>query len=136
MSSSNPPPLRRVSLPPLHEFRFELEPKEAIAITLLQGTAEVFGCELVPGQPHPFGDEVRAAVWTSEGAELEMSPFAELEARLGGETRWVGCMGYREDGENPIDKMHSSARAANRLERLAASQCNVIPSFCRRGGRG
>jgi hypothetical protein len=67
------PPLRRVSLPPLHEFRFELEPNETIAITLLQGTAEVFGFELVPGQPHPFGDEVRAAVWTSGGAELEMS---------------------------------------------------------------
>ncbi|KAK4052851.1 Cleavage polyadenylation factor subunit clp1 [Microbotryomycetes sp. JL201] len=70
---SSAPAIRRVSLPPLHEFRFELEPKESISITLVQGRAEVFGCELVAGQAHPFGDEVRAAVWTPDGAELEMS---------------------------------------------------------------
>lgn len=79
------PPTRHVSLPPLHEFRFELEPSEAISVTLLQGTAEVFGFELVPGQPHPFGDEVRAAVWTASGAELQMSP---LFATRG--VRWKG----------------------------------------------
>lgn len=73
MASTSNPPLRRVQLPPLHEFCFELEPREVISVTLLNGTAEVFGFELVPGQPHPFGDEVRAAVWTSEGAELEIS---------------------------------------------------------------
>ena len=70
---SNNPPRRQISLLPLQEFRFELEPGESLAVTLLQGSAEVFGFELVPGQPHPFGDEVRAAVWTPNGAELEMS---------------------------------------------------------------
>lgn len=72
------PPLRHVSLPPGNEFRFELEPSETISITLLQGTAEVFGFELVVGQPHPFSDEVRAAVWTQGGCELEMSPISPL----------------------------------------------------------
>lgn len=130
MSSTNPPPLRRVSLPPLHEFRFELEPKEAIAITLLQGTAEVFGCELVPGQPHPFGDEVRAAVWTSEGAELEMSPFAEIDPHVpkGGEDRG-GSVLYREVGNAFLLEGRSSVKATDRLEQLATSLCNVIPSL-------
>lgn len=77
------PPTRHISLPPLHEFRFELEGNDALAITLLQGSAEVFGFELVPGQPHPFGDEARAAVWSAEGAELEMSRFPLLWARGG-----------------------------------------------------
>lgn len=67
------PPTRHISLPPLHEFRFELEVSESLSITLLQGTAEVFGFELVLGQPHPFSDEVHAAIWTSGGAEIEMS---------------------------------------------------------------
>ncbi|KAI5480267.1 pre-mRNA cleavage complex II Clp1 [Pseudohyphozyma bogoriensis] len=68
------PPKRRLTLPPLHEFRFELEQGEALAITLLQGTAEVFGFELVKDLAHPFGDEARAAVWSPNGAEIEMSP--------------------------------------------------------------
>ena len=68
------PPVRTLSLPPLHEYRFELDPSEALSITLLSGTAEVFGFELTKGQPHPFGEELRAAVWSSSGAEIEMSP--------------------------------------------------------------
>lgn len=67
------PPVRVLSLPPLHEYRFELDPTEALSITLLNGTAEVFGFELTKGQPHPFGEELRAAVWSSSGAEIEMS---------------------------------------------------------------
>lgn len=69
------PARRQISLLAGQEFRFELEPGESLSVTLLQGMAEVFGFELVPGQPHPFGDEVRAAVWTPNGAELEMSPL-------------------------------------------------------------
>ncbi|KAM0749821.1 Clp1-domain-containing protein [Meredithblackwellia eburnea MCA 4105] len=71
------PSKRKVTLEARQEFRFELEPGEALAITLLQGTAEVFGFELVPGQPHPFGDEVRAAIWSPSGAELEVAGTAE-----------------------------------------------------------
>lgn len=67
------PPVRVLSLPALHEYRFELDPAEALSITLLNGTAEVFGFELTKGQPHPFGEELRAAVWSSSGAEIEMS---------------------------------------------------------------
>lgn len=84
-STSMNPPVRKVSLPPLHEFRFELDQNESLAITLLQGSAEVFGFELVPGQPHPFGDEARAAVWSAEGAELEMS----LVSSSCSEVQWV-----------------------------------------------
>lgn len=84
-STSMNPPVRKVSLPPLHEFRFELDQNESLAITLLQGSAEVFGFELVPGQPYPFGDEARAAVWSAEGAELEMS----LVSSSCSEVQWV-----------------------------------------------
>lgn len=82
---AQPPAVKQVTLEALSEYRIELEPGEAISITLLQGSAEVFGFELVPGQPYPFGNEVRAAVWTSEGAELEISPSLLLrQARCAG----------------------------------------------------
>lgn len=67
------PPTKRLEIPALHEFRFELEIGEALSVTLLQGSAEVFGMELVPGQSHPFSDEVRAAIWSPNGAEVEIS---------------------------------------------------------------
>ena len=64
---------RILQLAPLHEYRFELEGAEEISVVLLSGTAECFGFELTKGQPHPFGSQVRAAIWTPSGAELEMS---------------------------------------------------------------
>lgn len=67
------PASKRVEVPPLHEYRFELEPTEALSVSLVQGTAEVFGFELVIGVPVPFAEEVRAAIWTSDGAQLEIS---------------------------------------------------------------
>ncbi|KAK4057354.1 Cleavage polyadenylation factor subunit clp1 [Microbotryomycetes sp. JL221] len=100
-----PPQTRRVSLPPLHEFRFELEANEAISVTLLQGRAEVFGSELVAGQAHPFGDELRAAVWTPDGAELEISKH---------ETSYVGS-------ESPIPSYLTLHLALARM-RLMAKQ--------------
>lgn len=68
-----PPPVKRVSLPAQHEFRIELDPDEALSVTLKSGQAEVFGFELVHNIPHPFGEEVRAAIWSTTGAELEIS---------------------------------------------------------------
>lgn len=73
------PPVRVLQLPALHEYRFELDPGEALSITLLSGTAEVFGFELTTGQPHPFGSEVRAAVWSSNGAEIEITGRATTD---------------------------------------------------------
>lgn len=84
------PVTRRVQLPALHEFRFELDPNESLQITLIQGSAEVFGFELVLGQPHPFGEEARAAVWSPDGAEIEMSRFLLLWSSVLG-----GVMSYQ-----------------------------------------
>ncbi|GAA5960259.1 hypothetical protein JCM21900_002443 [Sporobolomyces salmonicolor] len=69
---------RRFAIPLSHELRFELEsPADALAVTLLSGYAEVFGCELVPGASYGFANEQRGAVWApgvnGEGAEVEMS---------------------------------------------------------------
>jgi polyribonucleotide 5'-hydroxyl-kinase len=72
-----PPSPRRVNIPPLHELRFELEKGEACSIKLVNGSAEIFGFDLLPYIEHPLGDEVRAAVFSWTGAEVEMSllPF-------------------------------------------------------------
>jgi polyribonucleotide 5'-hydroxyl-kinase len=64
---------RRLTLPALNEYRFELDPLERLQITLISGHAELFGLELAPGQPYPFNNEVKAAIWSPTGAELEIS---------------------------------------------------------------
>lgn len=67
---------RRFTVPPSNELRFELEsPSDAISITLVSGSAEIFGFELVRGATYGFAHEQRGAVWAAgvsgEGAELE-----------------------------------------------------------------
>jgi polyribonucleotide 5'-hydroxyl-kinase len=63
---------RPFSLPALHEYRFELEPSESITIKLISGTAEVSGLELTSGQEYSFGDEIRSAIFSWHGADLEI----------------------------------------------------------------
>ena len=73
-----PPSPRRVNIPPLHELRFELEKGEACSIKLVNGSAEIFGFDLLPYIEHPLEDEVRAAVFSWTGAEVEMSRLSLL----------------------------------------------------------
>ena len=68
-----PPTPRRVTIPPLHELRLELELGESCSVRLVGGNAEMFGFELLPGQDNPLGSEVKAAVFSWTGAEVEMS---------------------------------------------------------------
>ena len=57
----------------LQEYRFELESaKDAIAIRLVSGTAEIFGMELAMDVDYPFGEEARGAVFTWTGCELQI----------------------------------------------------------------
>ncbi|KAI9606349.1 hypothetical protein KEM48_001892 [Puccinia striiformis f. sp. tritici PST-130] len=64
---------RPFSLPALHEYRFELDPGESITIKLVSGTAEISGFELTSAQEYTFGDEIRSAIFSWHGADLEMS---------------------------------------------------------------
>ena len=64
---------RRYTIPPLHELRLELEQGESCSVRLIGGNAEMFGFELLPGQENPLGEEVKAAVFSWTGAEVEMS---------------------------------------------------------------
>lgn len=93
------------SIPPGHEYRFELDQTEAIAIQvrpplsssslelqltgsllqltrpcpslpfrqLMQGQAEIFGAEMAPKRWYHFVAECKAAVFSWEGATIEMS---------------------------------------------------------------
>lgn len=70
---------RSFSLPALHEYRFELDPGEAITVRLVSGTAEISGFELTSGQEYCFGDEVRAAIFSWHGADLEVIGKASTE---------------------------------------------------------
>ena len=85
--SGNGYPLKRIQLPPLSEWRFELEKGELISVRLAgpyEGPnakrssppdAEVFGAELTmaEGRWYPFGDEAKGVVSSFNGATLEMS---------------------------------------------------------------
>lgn len=66
------PESRRVTLPARREYIFELEQAEAISIKLVEGAAEVFGYELAQGVDHGFSDECRAAIFSWNGAEIEI----------------------------------------------------------------
>lgn len=68
-----PPTPRRVVVQPLQELRIELEAGEAVSVKLLNGSAEIFGHELAQGLDWPLTDEVRAAIFTWTGCELEIS---------------------------------------------------------------
>lgn len=68
-----PPTPRVIQVPPLHEFRIELEKGESCSIKLLGGTAEIFGFELLPGFENPLAEECKAAVFTWTGCDLEIS---------------------------------------------------------------
>ncbi|EPQ29518.1 uncharacterized protein PFL1_02737 [Pseudozyma flocculosa PF-1] len=78
------PSIRRVTLPPRSEYRFELEPHERLSIRLLPnaGDAEIFGAELVGSTQerwYPFGDEAKAAVSTWNGAQIDIAGSATTE---------------------------------------------------------
>jgi hypothetical protein len=102
------------SIPPCHEYRFELDQTEAIAIQvrpplsssslklqltgsllqltrscpslpfrqLMQGQAEIFGAEMAPKRWYHFVAECKAAVFSWEGATIEMSTFSPFEPRI------------------------------------------------------
>ena len=70
------PESQRVIIQPLTEYRIELENHEAVAIRLLNGAAEIFGFELAEGIDYPLAEEVKAAVFTWTGCEIEMSQVA------------------------------------------------------------
>ncbi|KAL1744021.1 Pre-mRNA cleavage complex II protein Clp1-domain-containing protein [Schizophyllum fasciatum] len=60
-------------LHPETEYRFELDPGTTVAIKLLRGQAEIYGCELAEGKNYLFGEECKAAIFTWKGATIEMS---------------------------------------------------------------
>ncbi|KAL1668606.1 hypothetical protein GGF50DRAFT_96568 [Schizophyllum commune] len=63
---------RQWDLHPETEYRFELDPGTTVAIKLLRGQAEIYGCELAEGKSYLFGEECKAAVFTWRGASIEM----------------------------------------------------------------
>lgn len=56
-----------------HELRLEVEHKKTLTLTLLKGTAELFGAELPRDQPLPFVG-TKLAIFTWHGATLEVRP--------------------------------------------------------------
>jgi polyribonucleotide 5'-hydroxyl-kinase len=56
-----------------HELRLEVEHKKSMTVTLLKGTAELFGAELPRDQPLTFHG-TKLAIFTWHGATLEVRP--------------------------------------------------------------
>lgn len=70
-----------IALEKHQEYRFELDENQAISIKLVSGTAECFGLELALDVVYPFGNEVKAAIFTWTGCELEMSSRRSLHVQ-------------------------------------------------------
>ncbi|KAH7107704.1 Pre-mRNA cleavage complex II protein Clp1-domain-containing protein [Auriculariales sp. MPI-PUGE-AT-0066] len=64
------------------EYRFELEIGTTISVTVIRGTAEVFGAELAPTRTYLFGHSCKAAIFSWEGCTLEMSTFITPSCQL------------------------------------------------------
>ncbi|CED82685.1 mRNA cleavage and polyadenylation factor IA/II complex, subunit CLP1 [Phaffia rhodozyma] len=76
---ANAPSSQTWTLEPQSEYRFELEQAEFIAIQLTQGQAEIFGAEIAPNRWYHFMAECKAAVFTWEGCQLEMTGTPSTE---------------------------------------------------------
>ncbi|KAK4528893.1 hypothetical protein GAYE_SCF66G6841 [Galdieria yellowstonensis] len=80
-SSSTPQPTvskRTFRLEKEQELRFEVSTENKVHLTLLSGTAEVFGIELPKGRHVEFQD-TKLAVFTWHGCELELEGITDLE---------------------------------------------------------
>ena len=75
------------ALEPEHELRVETA-KTAATITLVSGTAEIFGSELAKGQGVTVGAGRKVAVFTYHGATIEVRGAVEI-AYVAGETPMV-----------------------------------------------
>ncbi|PWN43810.1 hypothetical protein IE81DRAFT_311554 [Ceraceosorus guamensis] len=77
--------IRRVTLPPRGEYRFELENEEKLSIRLVPSTgdAEIFGSSLISSTSsdrwYNFGEEAKAAICSWSGCELELAGSASVE---------------------------------------------------------
>ncbi|KAM3567347.1 hypothetical protein VYU27_010505, partial [Nannochloropsis oceanica] len=72
MAASPTNKLKRWELRPESELRFEVNGNETFTLVLQSGTAEIFGCELVPGKEYAFHD-TKLAAFTWYGAVFETS---------------------------------------------------------------
>ncbi|KZV85518.1 Clp1-domain-containing protein [Exidia glandulosa HHB12029] len=96
-------------LQPESEYRFELDPGTSLAITVVRGTAEVFGAELAPGRTYLFGHECKAAIFTWEGCTLEVRGRPSTEY-VSDETNMWTCANLHV----MFEKMRIRARRAQR----------------------
>ena len=60
------------TLPPNSEWRFEVSSSQTITVTLLSGTAELFGTELAPSQPYSFTLQ-KSSIFTFHGCRLSIT---------------------------------------------------------------
>lgn len=95
-------PPRKETLAPRTEWRFEVSFQQNYSIKLLSGHAEIFGNELATNQTYNFSG-VKAAVFTWQGCQLEVSGDAESEYE-GRETEyaveWMAVHGMLESARD------------------------------------
>ncbi|MES1911011.1 MAG: hypothetical protein MHM6MM_003515 [Cercozoa sp. M6MM] len=63
---------RRVKLKPEEELRFEVGPRQLLTVTLLDGSAEIFGSEMAHNRAYSFDSNSKKAVFSWHGAELQL----------------------------------------------------------------
>ncbi|EJD53335.1 cleavage/polyadenylation factor ia subunit Clp1p, partial [Auricularia subglabra TFB-10046 SS5] len=121
---------RKWVLEPESEYRFELDPGASLSITarllpVVRGTAEVFGAELAPKRAYVFAQECKAAVFTWEGCQLEMSNLVSvaLAQYVSDETNMWPCANLHI----LFEKMRIRARQAQRGSPLPAGRSEPRP---------
>lgn len=70
---------RVVSIPPLNEFRLELDVNEELSIRLVEGRAELNGCELSLEKSLALKDELKCSIYTWTGCKLEITGQSLVE---------------------------------------------------------
>ncbi|TIA72864.1 hypothetical protein E3P92_01973 [Wallemia ichthyophaga] len=68
-----------LSIPPLNEFRLELDVNEELSIRLVEGRAELNGCELSLEKSLALKDELKCSIYTWTGCKLEITGQSLVE---------------------------------------------------------
>jgi polyribonucleotide 5'-hydroxyl-kinase len=102
-----------------HELRFEVRAGHSATLTLLDGTAEVFGVELVPGTAFTFRGGANVAVFTWHGARIAL-------AGLGTDAERAAALGMDDGGASSSSSVSLSSSATQSIGGEGAAQSIVM----------
>ncbi|GME66952.1 unnamed protein product [[Candida] boidinii] len=99
----------KVEIPPLQEWRFELNSKDKLKIKLLKGEAEIFGTELSPNVQYTFQGSLKSSISSFKGCTISYDGCVPASEYVSDES----CLSPYLNLHLSLEKMRRAAVAAN-----------------------